>query len=221
MFTGIIEHTGTIEWLERSAEGGRLWIRAPGVTPTPAVANSIAVNGCCLTVVEIEGETFRADLSGETLHRTSFDELKRGTRVNLERPLTAGKELGGHFVQGHVDGVGRVTRLVAEGPADQPTSWWLSVRVPEELGRYVAMKGSIALDGISLTVAGWHESMADIAIIPYTYEHTNVCGLAVGDPVNIECDVLAKYVERLLEAPAAGGPAPALLTVEKLVEEGF
>ncbi len=214
MFTGIVEHVGMVESFEHGPEGGRLVIHAPEVTPTLAVANSIAVNGCCLTVVEIRSKAFGADLSGETLRRTAFGALKPGTRVNLERPLTAGKEFGGHFVQGHVDGVGQVARLVPEGD-----NWWLTVRVPEELGRYVAMKGSIALDGISLTVAGWHEGIVDIAIIPFTYANTNVRDFTVGDPVNIECDILAKYLERLLEARDA--PASSRLTIERLAKEGF
>ena len=212
MFTGIIEATGTLDALEHNAQGGRLRIRT-ALAPQLAVANSIAVNGCCLTMVALDGETFSADLSGETLRRTSFGEMAPGTRLNLERPLTAGKELGGHFVQGHVDGAGRVTALVPEGE-----NWWYSVRVPDGLGRYVAMKGSIALDGISLTVAGWHDGVVDVAIIPFTWQHTNIGVLRTGDAVNVECDVLAKYIERLLGPRAA---APSRLTVEKLVEEGF
>jgi riboflavin synthase len=219
MFTGIIESLGVVDSLERAGDGGRLRIRAPEVAASLAVANSIAVNGCCLTVVECDRDSFLADLSGETLRCTAFGELAAGRRVNLERPLTAGKEFGGHFVQGHVDGVGRATRLEAVGPLDAPTSWWLSVRVPEDLARYVAMKGSLAIDGISLTVAGWDSGVADIAIIPFTHAHTNVRDLAVGDAVNLECDVLAKYVERLLQARQE--PAPSRLTVEQLREQGF
>ena len=214
MFTGIVEHVGRIESLERRPEGGRIRIRAAEIVPALAVGNSIAVNGCCLTVVETGGELFAADLSSETLARTSFGELKAGARVNLERPLTAGKELGGHFVQGHVDGVGRVTRLAPEGQ-----NWWLAVRVPGELGRYVAMKGSIAVDGISLTVAAWRDGIAEMAIIPFTYAQTNLPGLAVGDPVNLECDILAKYTERLMEAREAA--AASRLTIKSLREEGF
>jgi len=213
MFTGIIEATGTIEALNHTPEGGRLTVRT-NLAHDLAVSNSIAVNGCCLTVVALGEGTFDSDLSGETLRRTGFGETKPGTRVNLERPLRAGAELGGHFVQGHVDGVGRVTRLVPEGE-----NWWLSVRVPEEVRRYVAMKGSIALDGISLTVAGLHEGVVDIAIIPFTYEQTNVSGMTVGDAVNVECDILAKYVERLLEG--RNEPAPSRLTVEELTRQGF
>jgi riboflavin synthase len=214
MFTGIVEYTGSVESLERRADGGRLKIGAPELATGLQIGNSIAVNGCCLTIAEASGDVFSADLSGETLRRTSFGEMKPGARVNLERPLTAGKELGGHFVQGHVDGVGRVTRLEPAGD-----NWWLSVRVPEELGRYVALKGSLAVDGISLTVAGWQDGVADLAIIPFTYTHTNLQSLTVGDPVNIECDILAKYVERLLEARRE--PVTSQLTIEELLREGF
>ncbi len=214
MFTGIIDNMGAIEALEQTPTGGRLRIRAKETAPLLHVGSSIAVNGCCLTVTDLAGEVFACDLSGETLRRTSFGELKPGTKVNLELPLKAGAEFGGHFVQGHVDGVGRVTRLVPEGE-----NWWLSAQVPDGIARYVAMKGSIAIDGISLTVAGWKDGVVDIAIIPYTYTHTNVCQLAPGDPVNLECDVLAKYVERLLEAHEP--TAPSRLTVERLIEEGF
>jgi riboflavin synthase len=215
MFTGIIEFMGEVESLAHTPEGGRLVVRAPEVIAAGLhIANSIAVNGCCLTVVECDAATFAADLSGETLRRTSFGEMKAGTRINLEKPLSAGKEFGGHFVQGHVDGVGRVTSVVPEGE-----NWWLSVRVPEELGRYVAMKGSIAIDGISLTVAGWHDGIVDIAIIPFTWTHTNVQDMTPGDPANVEVDILAKYVERLILAREEA--APSRLSVEKLVEQGF
>ena len=179
-----------------------------------AKSGSIAVNGCCLTAVDISKVHFAADLSGETLRRTSLGEMKPGTRVNLERPLTAMKELGGHFVQGHVDGVGRVARLEPEG-----ANWWFGVQVPADLARYIAMKGSIALDGISLTVAGWHDDIVETAIIPFTYEHTNLSSLKVGDPVNIECDILAKYVERMVEAREKS--PVSRLSVAHLIEEGF
>ncbi len=214
MFTGIVEHQGVIAALERGADGGRVRVRAPSLAGQVAISNSIAVNGCCLTVVEATAEEFGADLSGETLRRTSFGELREGAVVNLERPLTAGKEFGGHFVQGHVDGVGRVAQLTREGQ-----NWWLSVRLPEELARYVAMKGSIALDGISLTVAAWRESVVEVAIIPFTHQHTNIGRMTLGDPVNVECDILAKYIERLLESR---NERPASrLTVEGLIEEGW
>jgi len=214
MFTGIIEQQGVIAALERSADSGRVRVRTPQLAPHLAISSSIAVNGCCLTVVEKTVDEFAADLSGETLRRTSFGEMRQGAAVNLERPLMAGKEFGGHFVQGHVDRVGRVARLVQEG-----ANWWLGVRVPEELGRYVAMKGSISLDGISLTVAGWSEGVVEAAIIPYTYQHTNIGRMTLGDAVNVECDILAKYVERLMES--RGERPAARLTEERLIEQGF
>jgi riboflavin synthase len=198
MFTGIIENLGKIDALDAGAQGGRLRVNladAPAIATEMKLGDSIAVNGCCLTVADFGKNYFSADLSGETLARTSFSGKKPSDLVNLERPLAADARLGGHFVQGHVDGTGRVTRLTPEGE-----NWWLGVRVPEELRRYVAEKGSIAVDGISLTVARWQDGAAEMAIVPFTYAHTNVQALAVGDPVNLECDILAKYVESLLEA---------------------
>jgi riboflavin synthase len=222
MFTGITEHVGKIESLEHTQDGGRLRVSlsdaAAGTESEIAretkLGDSISVNGCCLTVVEFDSAHFAADLSGETLRRTNFGEKKPGNLVNLERPLAAGARLGGHFMQGHVDGVGRITRLVPEGD-----NWWLSVRVPEDLRRYVAEKGSLAIDGISLTVARWHDGIADIAIIPFTYQHTNVHAMTVNDAVNVEVDILAKYVESLLQNEKS--PAVSHLTVKQLIEEGF
>ena len=215
MFTGIIDHLGVIDSLELSATGGRLNVHAPTLSSNLAVANSVAVNGCCLTVVAAEKECFSADLSAETIRKTSFGELKPGMRVNLEQPLTAGKEFGGHFVLGHVDTVGRVTRLEPEGE-----NWWYGVEVPESFARYVVPQGSIAIDGISLTVARWHNRIAEIAIIPFTYDHTNVRDKKIGEAVNLEGDVLGKYVERYLELRESAKPA-SNLTIEDLVRQGF
>lgn len=198
MFTGITEHVGKIEAIERRSEGGRLRVNfagAPEIEAEMKLGDSILVNGCCLTVAEFRAGYFEADLSGETLQRTSFGENKPGDLVNLERPLAASARLGGHFVQGHVDGVGRVVKLEPEGD-----SWWLSVSVPEDLRRYVVEKGSLAIDGISLTVARWHDGVAGVAIIPFTHAHTNVRAMSAGNAVNLECDILAKYVESLLAA---------------------
>jgi riboflavin synthase len=220
MFTGIIEHSGTIESLLLENDGGRVTIHAPGVARSLAVANSIAVNGCCLTVVRHDDERFSADLSGETIRRTSFGAgstgLKAGSRVNLEQPLTAGKEFGGHFVLGHVDGVGRVTHLRPEGE-----NWWYGVEVPQDFARYIVPKGSITIDGISLTVARWHNHIAEIAVIPYTYEHTNLRDRKQGDAVNLEGDVLGKYIEHHLEAREAPASPPSSITMTRLAEEGF
>ena len=219
MFTGIIEAAGKIESLDRTADGNSARLRvafddASEIARGMKLGDSIAINGCCLTVVDFDDAHFAADLSGETLERTSFGEKKQGDVINLERPLAAGARLGGHFVQGHVDGIGRVTRLAREGD-----NWWLSVRVPDELRRYVAEKGSIAIDGISLTVARWHDGIADFAIIPFTHQHTNVHGMLQGDAVNLECDILAKYVESLLETRHEA--ATPRLTMSRLIEEGF
>jgi riboflavin synthase len=218
MFTGIVEQAGKIESLELGKDGGRLRVAygagAEVIARQTKLGDSIAVNGCCLTVVDFDAHRFAADLSGETLRRTNFGEKQSGDVLNLERPLAAGARLGGHFMQGHVDGIGRVTRLVPEGD-----NWWLSVRVPAELGRYVAEKGSIAVDGISLTVARWRDGEADIALVPFTYAHTNVHTMKVNDAVNIETDILAKYVESLIAKP--GTRESSQITTKRLIEEGF
>jgi riboflavin synthase len=220
MFTGIIEHSGKIESLELKPDGGRVTIHAPSIGPSLAVSNSIAVNGCCLTIVDLRHSRFSADLSGETIRKTSFGakrgELRQGTRVNLEQPLTAGKELGGHLVLGHVDTVGRVAHLTPEGE-----NWWLGVQIPAEFAPYVVPKGSITIDGISLTVARWQNNIAEIAVIPYTYENTNIRDRKPGDAVNLEGDVIGKYVERYLKAGHFSAPADSQLTVARLIEEGF
>jgi riboflavin synthase len=218
MFTGIVEHLGTIESLSLSGEGGRVTIHAPSLASSLAVSSSIAVDGCCLTVVSLDNARFSADLSGETIRRTSFgasgDGLAAGSRVNLEKPLTAGKEFGGHFVLGHVDGVGRVTCVRPEGE-----NWWFGVEVPEELRRYIVPKGSITVDGISLTVARWARHTIEIAVIPYTYAHTNLGDRKPGDAVNLEGDILGKYIERHLEARSASQTSN--LSLAQLLEQGF
>jgi riboflavin synthase len=224
MFTGIIEQSGTIESLALKADGGRVTIHAPAVAPHLAISNSIAVNGCCLTVVTLDKERFSADLSGETVRKTSFGAgehaLRVGDRVNLEQPLTAGKEFGGHFVLGHVDGVGRVVNLQPEGE-----SWNYGVQVPEEFARYIVPKGSITIDGISLTVAlayFFPKPTVQIAVIPYTYDHTNIRDRKPGDAVNLEGDVIGKYIERHLAArTAATSDIESALSISRLTEEGF
>ena len=218
MFTGIIEHFGTIDSLALQDEGGRVTIHAPTLAAKLAISNSIAVNGCCLTIVSVDNGKFSADLSGETVRKTSFGSnsgpLKKGARVNLEQPLTAGQEFGGHFVLGHVDGTGEVAHLRKEGE-----SWWYGVKVPEEFARYIVPKGSITIDGISLTVADWHDRIADIAVVPYTYEHTNIRDRQPGDAVNLEGDILGKYVERYLEARDSARTTK--ISLAELTEQGF
>jgi riboflavin synthase len=202
MFTGIIEHVGLLHSLTLSDMDGRVTIHAATLTGVLAVSKSIAVNGCCLTITELHGERFSADLSAETVSKTSFGatapEWKRGMHVNLEQPLTVGQEFGGHFVLGHVDGVGRVSQLSPEGIGGE--SWRFGVEVPPEFARYVVPQGSITVDGISLTVASWDGRVVEIAVIPFTYQHTNLRDRVVGDTVNLEADVLGKYIERYLEA---------------------
>ena len=215
MFTGIIEHLGTVESLQLHAEGGRLTIQAPTVAPHLAVANSIAVDGCCLTVVTVRGDKFAADLSAETIRKTAMGEWKAGTRVNLEQPMTARKEFGGHFVLGHVDTTGRVVRLDPEGE-----NWWYGVEVPQPFAKFIVPQGSIAIDGISLTVARWNGRAAELAIIPFTYQHTNIRSKKVGEAVNLEADVLGKYVEGYWEARRSAKPA-SNLTIQQLVAQGF
>src|SRR6266850_1101610 len=214
MFTGIIEHLGTIHALDLKRDGGRVTIHAPSL----AVSNSIAVNGCCLTIVDLHNGRLSADLSGETISKTSFGSesagLKHGARVNLEQPLTAGKEFGGHFVLGHVDTVGHVTHLTPEGD-----NWWYGVKVPEEFARYIVPKGSITMDGISLTVARWQNNIVEVAVIPYTYEHTNIRDRKPGDAVNLEGDILGKYIERFLQARRSSSLSK--ITMSDLVEQGF
>jgi riboflavin synthase len=218
MFTGIIEHLGTVESLALQSESGRVTIHASTLASKLVISHSIAVNGCCLTIVSLDKDCFSADLSGETVRKTSFGAgsgaLKEGARVNLERPLTAGKEFGGHLVLGHIDGPGEVAHLRKEGE-----SWWYGVRIPRDFARYIVPKGSITIDGISLTVAAWRNGIAQIAVIPYTYEHTNICDRKPGDTVNLEGDILGKYVERYLEA--RGSATTTKISLAELTEQGF
>jgi riboflavin synthase len=215
MFTGIIEHSGIIHSLKTRPTGGRITIEAPTLKGHLSVSSSIAVSGCCLTITTVKDDKFSADLSAETLRKTAFSELCAGAEVNLEQPLTAGKEFGGHFVLGHVDTVGRVTRLEPEGE-----NWWYGIEVPESFARNIVPQGSITIDGISLTVARWDGRLAEIAVIPYTYAHTNIHRKKIGDPVNLEGDVLGKYIERHLEARNSAKPT-STLSVDELTSQGF
>ena len=215
MFTGIIEHLGTVRTLSLDEQGGRIIVHAPSLAASLAVSGSIAVNGCCLTIVARDKESFSADLSAETLNKTTFSSLNEGDRVNLERPLTAGKEFGGHFVLGHVDGTGVVVATDPEGD-----SWRYSVHIPDDIAKYVVPKGSITIDGISLTVAHWENNVAEIAVIPFTYEHTNIRDRHPSDVVNLESDVLGKYIEQHLEA-RANRAAKTPISLQDLVSQGF
>ncbi len=211
MFTGIIEATGVVLALAPAGSGFRITIVHK--LDRLQEADSIAVNGVCLTVVSLAGDRFHSDLSPETLSRTNLGALEAGALVNLERPLTLQSRLSGHLVQGHVDGMAEIAAL---DRLDDEGNHMLKARIPRELFRYVAWKGSLALDGISLTVASLEEDVAGIAIIPYTFHHTNVCRRRAGEKMNLECDLIARYLERLLRPETKGA-----LTVERLIEEGF
>ncbi len=229
MFTGIIEELGTVAEFHKGSDpaGGAKLV----LSVTKALSNdggprlqegeSIAVNGVCLTAREITSKTFAADLSPETLDRSSLRSLSPGSRVNLERAMMPSSRFGGHIVQGHVDGVGTLAALdpLPDG------NYWLSVDIPPDLVRYVVWKGSIALNGISLTVARLDGVRVGVAIIPHTYENTSLNDLRPDDPVNVECDVLAKYAEKLLANLQPPGLHPSdassSLTLERLTEEGF
>ena len=196
MFTGIIEELGTVESLARQTAGARLRVRCARVLEDLKKGSSIAVNGVCLTAVELDGGSFSADLAPETLRRSNLGDLRTGSRVNLERPLLPTDRLSGHIVQGHVDGTGEFLSLEQVGDGN----WWLKIRVPAELDRYLVFKGSIAIDGVSLTIAALERDVLGVTIIPNTYQATTLGTYKPGDRVNLEIDVLAKHVEKLLES---------------------
>jgi riboflavin synthase len=193
MFTGIIEELGSVRSVEERGENARIVISARVVTEGTNHGDSIAVNGVCLTALDIQPDSFAADVSRETLQRSTLGSLKVGVPVNLERAVTPATRLGGHIVQGHVDGRGQFA-----GFEDHGESWTIRIAYPKELGRYLVFKGSVAVEGISLTIAGLTGEYFEVAIIPKTWEVTNLSRLRPGDHVNLEVDVIAKYVERLL-----------------------
>ena len=195
MFTGIIEELGEIVAIEPATDSARLTIRGPLVTQDAAHGASVAVNGVCLTVVDLKADTFTADVMRETLERSSLGALEPGSPVNLERPVRLSDRLGGHLVQGHVDGVGTII-------AREPGENWEIVRIslPGGLARYLVEKGSITVDGISLTVVDAGDDQFSVSLIPTTLELTTLGRKAVGEPVNLEADVIAKYVERMIGA---------------------
>ena len=215
IFTGLIIEVGRVRQIRRRADGAFLVIEARKVLEGTRIGDSISINGVDLTVIEMSADSFSADASLETLKRSTLGELRVGGRVNLERALAVGERLGGHMVQGHVDGTGELVSVVPEGNA-----YRMRFRFTRELGRYIAMKGSITVDGISLTVAGLGDDWFEVAIIPHTWRETSLSDLNSGGRVNLEVDVLAKYVERLMlneQAPAAQSE----LTVEYLIEQGY
>lgn len=199
VFTGIIEELGTVVSLEPRPAGASLRIRCSTVLSDLTEGASIAVNGVCLTALAITSDSFSADLAPETLDRSNLGDLAGGSRVNLERPVTPATRLSGHLVQGHVDATGVVESLKELGAGN----WWLAVRVPQTLDRYLVHKGSIAIDGISLTIASLEDSLVGITIIPHTMAHTTLGSAQPGSRVNIEADVIAKHIEKLLTGTQA------------------
>src|ERR1017187_470682 len=195
------------------AAGARLRLRGATVMAETATGASIAVNGVCLTAVDPRPDSFSADLAPETLRRSNLGDLRAGSRVNLERPLSPSGRLSGHIVQGHVDGTGEF--LALEGLGDE--NWWLRIRVPADLDPFLVFIGSIAIDGISLTIAALEGGTLSVTIIPHTYRNTTLAGYRPGARVNIECDILAKHVEKLLrKLDVKSG-----LTIDKLQEQGY
>lgn len=195
MFTGIVRELGKVEAVERAGGGVRLRVRAPATAAEASVGDSVALNGVCLTAIAVDDGVVAFDAVPETLRRSSLGRLEAGAPVNVEPALRAGEPLGGHFVQGHVDGVGRVRAVEAEGDGSR-----LVVEIPPALERYCVEKGSIALEGVSLTIAAVGPGLVEIALVPHTLAATTLGGLRPGDPVNVEADVVAKHVERLMEA---------------------
>ncbi|MGB9148289.1 MAG: riboflavin synthase [Acidobacteriaceae bacterium] len=219
MFTGIIETTGAVAAIEPRSGTTRIAISAPGIAERLRLGDSFAVSGTCLTAVEITPPLVYADLAAETVSRTSLGQLRAGSMVNLELPTPAGAPLGGHVVQGHVDGRGELVSFEPVVPDADPdeTDWWLRVHVPENTRAFMVEKGSIAIEGISLTIAAWDGNVVGVAILPHTRKMTNLRMLQPGDPVNIEADVMVKLAVERNQTPAK----LAELTVEYLLAKGY
>ena len=203
MFTGIVEELGVVDGIEQQTDAVRLTVRGPHVMTDTGLGDSISVNGCCLTVAERDGETFTADVMRETLDKTSLSVLEPGSRVNLERAVTATTRLGGHIVQGHVDAAGE---LIGRTPSEH----WevVEISLPRELSRYLVDKGSVTVDGISLTVVEVRADSFTVSLIPETLARTTLGFKQSGDLVNLEVDVIAKYVERLVSTTGQGSTSP-------------
>jgi riboflavin synthase len=214
MFTGIIEEVGRVVGIAHTNGNRRLSVSASRLVRELRKGDSIAVSGVCLTAVKITSKSFAADLAEETWNRTSFSRIKKGALVNLELPMRADGRFGGHIVQGHVDGIGKFLALERIPDADD---YWLRIEIPPELARYVIFKGSLCIEGISLTVAKIEGTQVTVAIIPHTVKMTNLKSVKRGDPVNLEVDLIAKYVEKMIR----GESANSTITLERLVRAGF
>lgn len=213
MFTGIVEEVGCISRIEQRGENRRITIAAEHAPKELRTGDSVSVSGVCLTALDIKPGSFCADLAPETWARTSFSRIHDGALLNIELSMKADGRFGGHIVQGHVDGVGK---LIALEQIAESENWWLHVELPDDVEKYTVFKGSIAIEGISLTVAQLENKRCTIAIIPHTVEMTNLHSLKPGDPVNLEADLIAKYVEKMIR-----GEAGRSLSIEELVEQGF
>jgi riboflavin synthase len=214
MFTGIIEEVGRVAKIEEQGENRRVTITASKLNQELRQGDSIAVSGVCLTALNVKPGSFSADLAPETWARTSFSRMREGALVNLELPMKADGRFGGHVVQGHVDSVGKLIAL--EQIADSE-NFWLRIEIPSEIERYTVFKGSICIEGISLTVAKLEGQECTVAVIPHTVEMTNLKSLKPGDPLNLEADLIAKYVEKMTRREGEASK----ITVEQLVREGF
>lgn len=214
MFTGIVEEVGKVAKIEQRGENRRITVEAQNTPKELGTGQSVSVSGVCLTALDLKPNSFCADLAPETWERTSFSRIHEGALVNLELPMKADGRFGGHIVQGHVDGVGR---LISFDRIADSENWWLHIEIPSDVEKYTVFKGSISIEGISLTVAKLERNRCTIAIIPHTVELTNLGSLKPGDPVNLEADVIAKYVEKMMKAE----DTQSSLTVEDLVGQGF
>jgi len=213
MFTGIIEEVGKVAKIEQRGENRRISIHAENLPRELKTGDSISVSGVCLTALDIKANSFCADLAPETWARTSFSHIRKNALVNLELPMKANGRFGGHVVQGHVDGVGKLLSL---GRIADSENWWLDIELPADVEKYTVYKGSISIEGISLTVAKLDGKRCSVAIIPHTLETTNLKSLKPGDPVNLEADLIAKYIEKMTK-----GASSSTITVENLIRQGF
>ena len=220
MFTGIIEEVGTVARISQEGENRRITVEAASTPRELKTGVSVSVSGVCLTALDIQPNSFSADLAPETWTRTSFSRLREGARVNLELSMQANGRFGGHMVQGHVDAVGK---LISLDRIEDSDNWWLKIEIPDEIERYTVFKGSISIEGISLTVADLDKNssrskcICKIAVIPHTVAMTNLGSLKPGDAINLEADLIAKYVEKMMKRDSS----PSAITIKELVRQGF
>jgi riboflavin synthase len=212
MFTGIVEEVGRVALIKQRGENRRITVTSDGVAKELKTGDSVSVSGVCLTALDIHPGSFSADLAPETWERTSFSRIHQGALVNLELPMKADGRFGGHIVQGHIDGVGK---LISFDRIADSENRWLEIELPPEIEKYTVYKGSVSIEGISLTVAKLEGNRCTVAIIPHTVEMTNLHTLKPGDPINLEADLIAKYVEKMMKGEASS------LTIEELVQQGF